>query len=404
MMINDEVEFVLVDREGTEREFQTLTSLDKFLTDEIEAWSLFQNGIVNPQSQFGKNIITRLTGAKKLLHKYIDLISAEPKNERQIQQAINQLNAQLSSLKSHWLNSNSSMLPFLKEAINSSKNPHAEQAFISYVFSNTITISNKDQFIGTLKAYESQQSEHSLNDEIENKEKQFERLFNNLSMEKTKLVEDVFQTKKDFSKWDKKSKIVWDEWLDQVNEHFINENKNKDKVYSELIESSEQKLNNLRNTYEAHLKLESPAKYWGDMAKKYGDNAYFGIACLFILVGIGLVGFFHFYSYYLQGQDLSVKLDTVKGLILFGTGAAIYTYLIRIASKLTFSSFHLHRDAQEREQLTYFYLALIKEGAIDDESRDIVLQSLFSRTETGLLGNDSSPTMPMADLIKGMRN
>lgn len=67
------------------------------------------------------------------------------------------------------------------------------------------------------------------------------------------------------------------------------------------------------------------------------------------------------------------------------------------------SATHLQRDAEERAQLTYFYLALIKDGAIDEKSRDIVIQSLFSRTETGLLGGDSSPTMPAMDVLKNIK-
>ena len=68
--------------------------------------------------------------------------------------------------------------------------------------------------------------------------------------------------------------------------------------------------------------------------------------------------------------------------------------LMKLLSKMTFSSFHLMRDAQEREQLTYLYLALTHESEIDKSSRDIVLQSLFSRSETGLLVKENGPTMP----------
>ena len=67
---------------------------------------------------------------------------------------------------------------------------------------------------------------------------------------------------------------------------------------------------------------------------------------------------------------------------------------MKVLSKMTFSSFHLMRDAQEREQLTYLYLALTHESEIDKSSRDIVLQSLFSRSETGLLVKENGPTMP----------
>ena len=40
------------------------------------------------------------------------------------------------------------------------------------------------------------------------------------------------------------------------------------------------------------------------------------------------------------------------------------------------------------------YLALSKEGDITKEERELIMQSLFSRVDTGLLKDDSSPTMP----------
>lgn len=60
------------------------------------------------------------------------------------------------------------------------------------------------------------------------------------------------------------------------------------------------------------------------------------------------------------------------------------------------SAFHLARDARERYQLTRVYLAMLKANAVDPEHRAIILQSLFSRADTGLLKHDSGPTMPTA--------
>jgi hypothetical protein len=65
------------------------------------------------------------------------------------------------------------------------------------------------------------------------------------------------------------------------------------------------------------------------------------------------------------------------------------------------SSLHLSRDAKEREQLTYFYLALIQENAVTDAERELVLRSLFSRSNTGLVKGDDAPEIPpgVADII-----
>jgi len=84
---------------------------------------------------------------------------------------------------------------------------------------------------------------------------------------------------------------------------------------------------------------------------------------------------------------------------------AAFAYLVRVCGRIAFSCFHLMRDAEEKRQLTYLYLSLSKKDRIDESSRDIVLQALFSRSESGLLGMDSSPTLPnVSDVVKsGLR-
>jgi hypothetical protein len=58
------------------------------------------------------------------------------------------------------------------------------------------------------------------------------------------------------------------------------------------------------------------------------------------------------------------------------------------------------RDAEEREQLTYLNLSLTNESVIDEKSREIVLQVLFSRSETGLLNNEHGPKVPGTDFLQ----
>ena len=48
----------------------------------------------------------------------------------------------------------------------------------------------------------------------------------------------------------------------------------------------------------------------------------------------------------------------------------------------------LRNSAEEREQLTYVYLSLIKDSAVDEKEKNLIMQSLFSRAETGLLNQN----------------
>ena len=111
-------------------------------------------------------------------------------------------------------------------------------------------------------------------------------------------------------------------------------------------------------------------------------------------LSVGVLAFLIFFIIWLKGHATGIQLDTVQGIIIFGTGLAAFALLVRTLSRLTYSAFHLMRDAQERTQLTYLYLSLINEKKIDEASREIILQALFSRAETGLLAGESGPTMP----------
>jgi len=82
------------------------------------------------------------------------------------------------------------------------------------------------------------------------------------------------------------------------------------------------------------------------------------------------------------------KSKAIRWSIVFIAFLSVLIYGIRTLNKITFSSFHLARDAEERYQLTHVFLALINEKAMDKKDRSLVIQSLFSRADTGLLKDD----------------
>ena len=91
----------------------------------------------------------------------------------------------------------------------------------------------------------------------------------------------------------------------------------------------------------------------------------------------------------------------LRWTIVFITFISFMAVAIRSLLKLTFSSFHLAKDAEERKHLTFVYLAMIQDNSVKNEDRNLILQSLFSRADTGLLKDDSSPTMPGINNIIG---
>ena len=164
----------------------------------------------------------------------------------------------------------------------------------------------------------------------------------------------------------------------------------------------------LEETYTKLLQLKGPAEYWDELAKSYRKRGWW------LLGAVGLIGGVVFSSLLALLFDCDelpllnhVKFDaaTVRASLIFIVLTSVAGYLLHLFTRLSISSFHLARDYRERFQLTRVYLALIKDGDIQNEesTRQIILQSIFSRSDTGLLKGDHALTMPVAvgDVVKG---
>ena len=114
--------------------------------------------------------------------------------------------------------------------------------------------------------------------------------------------------------------------------------------------------------------------------------------CAILLGAILIVAPDYIFKQVFNGNEVTI----VRWSLIFIAFLALMAFAIRAVNKIMFSSLHLSRDAEERHALTFVYLSLLNEQgtSMDSEDRKLILQSLFSRSETGLLKEDSGPTMP----------
>lgn len=168
-------------------------------------------------------------------------------------------------------------------------------------------------------------------------------------------------------------------------------------AFSTFDSNSHSKIEKLEKLYTEKLRLDAPVQYWGKRAFWMNIFSGFSVAGL-----VGVVGVCVYILYSLLTEDLAIynvkellgDPGAVKWSIIYITLFSFLAYLVRTLAKVSFSFLHLARDAEERKQLTHVYLALSEESEMSKEDREIVLQSIFSRADTGLLKGDSSPTMP----------
>lgn len=156
-------------------------------------------------------------------------------------------------------------------------------------------------------------------------------------------------------------------------------------------------------TYKELLKLKEPAKHWETRSKELLKAANWWLVGLLAasISGFTIIGFLVFS---LQGNKFNESINnpaiSIRWSILSVILLTLIAFLVRTFTKMMMSNFHLYRDAQERSHLTYLYMSLINETDINDADRNVVLQSLFSRVDTGLLKDDSGPTMPVSMIDK----
>lgn len=273
-----------------------------------------------------------------------------------------------------------------------------------------------DSFTGLLMAYEYRLQDRShLVKRRKAEKKSFETLRKDLEEERDTLVVEIADFRSEIDSWRNRTESSFKEWFDRMQKqtadwftHYREDSKKAVAAHSELFNSmvdhAVERNKELEQLYREKLRLEAPAKYWADRADTLGRQGK-GWARLLVLFSLLLsvaAGAF-FWEWLTNKSEIPFGLHSLQGVVLFGASAAAAVFLVRVLSRLTFSSYHLQRDAEEREQLSHLYLSLINEGALDTESRDIVLQALFSRSDSGLLGGDHGPSMPSpADVIAGV--
>lgn len=281
----------------------------------------------------------------------------------------------------------------------------AGDVFLSYILDKKITIEHLDynNFNGLIGAFKTVNLEELGYNRLD-------KIATEFGNSKDLLVEEISNIKSEYEAWKDGASKEFQEKLDYVENCKVNCDESSKSILTgcdNTLKETQAKAQKLEETYEDKLRLSKPAEYWHKSARNFLWQAgLFGVLSLLLVIAPIIVlicsGKEFVDSWFSSDPNVNITYNIPRmGVIIFML--AIYTYLVRLVAKLTFSSLHLMRDAQEREQLTYVYLSLINENGIDEKSRDIVLQALFSRTETGLLANENGPTMPLSDVVQAMK-
>lgn len=406
-MKDREITLTLKDRTGEEFKFDSFKSLKKFIADEHQYWSDVradlpsQNlGHITSISANTANHLNNINTQVNNIESRIDSMDDDTLT-REVQQHIA---GNFNQLTNHWLWSGH---PFCHRWIEIYRayGHEAANSFIEAFIGNKqfSGIGNINNLKGAVLAYEfALQDESTLTKRRNSERASISQVRNSIVEAQNKLFKDVHDFKKSFETWDDEIRHEAERLYDVNKSLGERISRKQRKQFDAQMDEWQQRIEHLEQTYQEKLRLEKPATYWNEKAKTYFKHGVRWSMGLGVALLSGLIGFGIFFHAWLEGQKIGIQLNSLQGAVLFITIISIYALLIKALSKMVFSSFHLQRDAEEREQLTHVYLALTHEkDELDVEARNIILQALFSRAETGLLGGDSGPTMPgMNEMFK----
>ena len=199
---------------------------------------------------------------------------------------------------------------------------------------------------------------------------------------KNEILNYMKSTSNEFDIWKNDFKENINDWRDEIDE---------------WKEKMEKKLIILENTYREKLKLEEPEKLWNEKAKNYG-KAYKLWGVFVILLSGAIVYFvnkiiteFYFNSRLNSVSDNDV-LNYFPKTFLFVGILSLALYVLRVFIKITLSNKHLQLEYEQKAALTRFYQALVYEGQnINENERLIMFNTLFSKTESGLIKLSDTP-------------
>lgn len=376
-----------------------ISAIYEFVNQQLNGWDKIEDPIPNELSiskTYFQNIKTQIINfvTNHLQRDANDLNS----HWQQIKNKINNVNQRPLSF-------NSPQTEFLIK-VQKETPSYFTGAYNFLLGTNNYNVNSRENLFGALLAYEfTLKDKTGISKRIDTEQKSLSKLKNDfqayLSESEKNIIDYIKKTNDSYNDYTARidtlkneKETLFTDWFDNM------KTEDWEKWYSE----KKDKIQKLETTYETKLKLEKPARYWQTKSTNYyrqGRTARNTILIIVAIVSAFLATIlitapdWIFKNVFKDNSTAIVRWSII--LLIF---ISLVAFTIKALTKYMFSSFHLARDAEERHTLTFFYLALTKDTEVKDEDRKLILQSLFSRSDTGLLKEDSSPTMPSDTISK----
>lgn len=212
---------------------------------------------------------------------------------------------------------------------------------------------------------------------------------------------DIASQKDDFITFMNSEKQQYKEWYIQTNENASNLYNKNQRDYQVFLASSHSSLNNLEKIYSDKLKLEEPAKFMEEKSKHYRNSAIIWSA-ISVVLSVILLFLLYFildpkitFTKHLITINLFSKQMPIYSSIVIFSMVALILYILKLFIKMAVSSKHLSEEYYQKYTLTYFYLSLLNEGVLESQQANVILATLFTKADTGLIKNDNGSDLDL---------
>lgn len=174
-------------------------------------------------------------------------------------------------------------------------------------------------------------------------------------------------------------------------------------LFDDFIDTSKTDFSNLKDTYEIHMQLQAPVKYW--KAKKKNHESTIKLLtkwCVFtsFIVLCVILG-----SLYLLPHSGFLNEIPWRPLGLVLVVSTFSIWIVKFIIKLLLSNIHLRADAEEREVMASTFMALVRhkdgEKGLSKDDVAIILAPLFRPSTTGVISDEHGPAS-LTDIITRM--
>lgn len=386
--------------------FVGLINIFKFFKEQDEGWKLKLLDISNNQFSDSSSFFSSAhTHIKKFFTEYL---TVKEYNENNLQSTFNSYRSAYFSPNRYVFLSDSAEVDFLlklliddetkfhgafrfftDQGIDYNSRKGAEGYILSYEFAN------RESSV----LFNRRESEKRYVNDIRSKLLNIEDDYNNKVISLVQKIEEDYKNNTNLQEESQsKSRQLLADWLQFKRDNFFGFLNSTHIEFKTLFDNSQSEFDNLQNQYSELLKLQEPVKYWNDRAKELNKKAnnILKVIMAFSLLFAIMVYFLLWFTPegLLESLFDGNKYKAIRWSFVFVIFVSIFFVVVKALLKYMFSNYHLARDAEEREKLTYLYISIRNNSDVSEEEKKIVFQALFSRSDTGLLKEDSSPTMP----------